>query len=88
METGSLPDKGMARDTPCPFSLQAGPKATGYTIKGFDDQGHISLTDNPVMYDSEKLECLFKTPSGKIEIIGAKLTDSGLPCLKEYESPL
>jgi thiosulfate reductase / polysulfide reductase chain A len=61
---------------------------TGFSMKDFDEKGFISLTDDPIMYDPKNLEGQFGTPSGKIEIISKKLTDAGLPSLKEYESPL
>lgn len=61
---------------------------TGFSMKDFDEKGFISLTDDPIMYDPKNLEGQFSTPSGKIEIISKKLTDAGLPSLKEYESPL
>jgi thiosulfate reductase/polysulfide reductase chain A len=61
---------------------------TGYTLEDFDKKGFIPLTDEPVMFDPEKLDGQFKTPSGKIEIISKKLDDAGLPSLKEYESPI
>ncbi|MBU0944327.1 MAG: molybdopterin-dependent oxidoreductase [Proteobacteria bacterium] len=61
---------------------------TGFSIEDFDEKGFISLTDDPIMYDPKNLEGKFATPSGKIEMISKKLTDAGLPSLKEYESPL
>ncbi len=61
---------------------------TGYTIEDFEEKGFISLTDKPIMYDRDKLDGQFKTPSGKIEIISKKLDDAGLPSLKPYESPI
>jgi len=60
---------------------------TGYSISDFDETGFVQFTDEPVMYDPKNLEGQFKTPSGKIEIISQKLTDAGLPSLKEYISP-
>ncbi len=60
---------------------------TGFSIEDFDEKGFVSLTDDPIMYDPKKLEGQFGTPSGKIELISKKLTDAGLPSLKEYESP-
>lgn len=61
---------------------------TGYSIKDFDDKGFVSLCTEPVMFDPKKLDGKFGTPSGKIEIISKKLSDAGLPSLKEYESPV
>jgi len=61
---------------------------TGYSVKDFEEKGFISLSDEVVMYDPEKLDGQFNTPSGKIEIISQKLDKAGLPSLKEYVSPL
>ena len=61
---------------------------TGFKIEDFDEKGFIPLTDKPIMYDRNKLEGKFKTPSGKIEFISQKLEEVGIPSLKPYESPL
>jgi len=60
---------------------------TGLTINDFDEKGFVELSQTPVMYDRDKLDGKFKTPSGKIEIISQKLTESGFPSWKPYESP-
>ncbi len=60
---------------------------TGVSLSDFDEKGFVSLTDKAIMYDPEKLDGQFKTPSGKIEIISTKLEEAGLPSLKEYVSP-
>lgn len=60
---------------------------TGLSIDDFDAKGFVPLTDKIIMYDRDKLEGQFKTPSGKIEIISEKLTKVGLESLKPYESP-
>jgi thiosulfate reductase/polysulfide reductase chain A len=60
---------------------------TGLSIEDFDAKGFVPLTDKVIMYDRDKLEGQFKTPSGKIEIISEKLTKAGLESLKPYESP-
>ncbi len=63
-------------------------KPTGFTIADFDEKGFIAPKSNePILYDRDKLDGQFGTPSGKLEIISQKLTDAGLPSLKEYESP-
>jgi thiosulfate reductase / polysulfide reductase chain A len=62
-------------------------EGTGHTIEDFAEKGFIPLTDKPVMYDPEKLDGQFKTPSGKIEIISEKLTKAGFESLKPYVSP-
>ncbi len=62
-------------------------KPTGFSIDDFKEKGFVSLTDDPVMFDRDKLDGQFKTPSGKIEIISKKLDDAGLPSLLAYESP-
>ncbi|UKL13628.1 molybdopterin-dependent oxidoreductase [Dissulfurimicrobium hydrothermale] len=61
---------------------------TGYKIEDFNEKGFIELSDKPVMYDREKLDDKFKTPSGKIEIVSGVLTEVGLPSLKPYKSPI
>ena len=60
---------------------------TGLSIEDFDAKGFVPLSDKVIMYDRDKLEGQFKTPSGKIEIISEKLTKAGLESLKPYESP-
>ena len=60
---------------------------TGFTSSDFDETGFVSLTDKTVMFDRDKLDGKFKTPSGKIEIVSQVLTDAGLPSLKPYQSP-
>jgi len=60
---------------------------TGFSIKDFEEKGFISLADETIMYDRNKLDGQFKTPSGKIEIISKKLDDAGLPSLNPYVSP-
>ncbi len=60
---------------------------TGFKIEDFDAKGFVPLTDKVLMYDRDKLDGQFKTPSGKIEIISKKLDDAGLPSLKPYVSP-
>ncbi|MCF6237935.1 MAG: thiosulfate reductase, partial [Candidatus Marinimicrobia bacterium] len=60
---------------------------TGYSIKDFEEKGFVELTSEPIMYDRKKLDKVFKTPSGKIEIISEKLEKAGYPSLKPYQSP-
>ncbi|MFH7319404.1 molybdopterin-dependent oxidoreductase [Desulfurivibrio sp. D14AmB] len=60
---------------------------TGFTPADFQAKGFVSLADKPVMYDRDQLEGKFKTPSGKIEMVCAKLSEAGLESLKPYESP-
>jgi thiosulfate reductase/polysulfide reductase chain A len=60
---------------------------TGFTLKDFDAKGFVSLADKPVMFDRNRLDGKFKTPSGKIEIVSALLAESGIESLKPYESP-
>lgn len=60
---------------------------TGLSIEDFDAKGFVALSDTAIMYDRDKLDGQFKTPSGKIEIISKKLDDAGLPSLKPYQSP-
>ncbi|MFP4396458.1 MAG: molybdopterin-dependent oxidoreductase [Desulfonatronovibrio sp.] len=58
-------------------------EGTGVDIKDFDATGLVSLTDKPVYFDRDNIK--FKTPSGKIEIISAKLEENGVESLKPYE---
>ncbi len=60
-------------------------EGTGVRIEDFFDTGIVNLSDKPLYPDREEL--IFKTPSGKIEIISKKLEDQGLPSLKPYEAP-
>ncbi len=60
---------------------------TGYTVNDFDKKGFISLTENPIPPQPDKLEGKFKTPTGKIEIISSVLTKAGLESLQPYETP-
>lgn len=60
---------------------------TGLSLDDFKEKGFVSLSDKPLMFDRDKLDGQFKTPSGKIEIISKKLTDAELPSLLKYESP-
>ncbi|WP_456388000.1 molybdopterin-dependent oxidoreductase [Desulfolithobacter sp.] len=63
-------------------------EGTGYTIEDFEEKGFIELTDKPLpLYDRDKLDGQFKTPSGRIEIISSKLEEAGLVSLKPYTSP-
>jgi thiosulfate reductase/polysulfide reductase chain A len=58
---------------------------TGVSIEDFEKTGIVSLASDP-LYKPVK-EGSFKTPSGKVQIIDAKLEADGLPSLKPYESP-
>jgi thiosulfate reductase/polysulfide reductase chain A len=60
-------------------------EGTGVSIEDFEKTGIVSLADEP-LYKPVK-EGSFKTPSGKIQIIDAKLEADGLPSLKPYEAP-
>jgi len=60
---------------------------TGYTMADFDEKGFVSLSAEPIFYDRDKLDGQFNTPSGKIELMSAKLDDAGLPSLKPFEDP-
>ncbi|BDQ33455.1 molybdopterin-containing oxidoreductase family protein [Pseudodesulfovibrio portus] len=58
---------------------------TGVSIEDFAKTGIVSLASEP-LYKPVK-EGSFKTPSGKIQVIDAKLEGDGLPSLKPYVSP-
>ena len=61
-------------------------EGTGITVEEIQEKGFITLADRPIWYDRAK-DLLFKTESGKIEIINKKWEEAGLPCLKPYEAP-
>jgi thiosulfate reductase/polysulfide reductase chain A len=63
------------------FQLQG----TGVAPEDFSATGMVNLADKPVYRDMDKLK--FKTPSGKLEIISAKLEKAGLPSLKPFQAP-
>jgi thiosulfate reductase/polysulfide reductase chain A len=60
-------------------------EGTGVSIEDFAKTGIVSLAADP-LYKPVK-EGSFKTPSGKVQIIDAKLEADGLPSLKPYEAP-
>ena len=63
------------------FQLQG----TGVAIDDFNATGMVNLTDKPIYRDMNTLK--FKTPSGKLEIISAKLEKAGLQSLKPFKAP-
>jgi len=60
-------------------------EGTGVSVDDFKASGIVSLASEP-FYQPVK-EGSFKTPSGKIQIVDAKLEGDGLPSLKPYVSP-
>ncbi|MFZ2444889.1 MAG: molybdopterin-dependent oxidoreductase [Syntrophobacteraceae bacterium] len=58
-------------------------EGTGVAIGDFDATGMVELAESPLYRQKEDLK--FKTPSGKIEIISAKLEAQGLASLKPYQ---
>ena len=63
------------------FQLQG----TGHTLADFEATGMVSLADKPV-YKPVK-EGVFKTASGKIQVIDPKLEKDGRPSLPPYQGP-
>ena len=63
------------------FQLQG----TGVAIGDFNATGMVNLADKPIYRDMDKLK--FKTPSGKLEIVSAKLEKAGLQSLKPFQAP-
>ncbi|OGR04964.1 MAG: thiosulfate reductase [Deltaproteobacteria bacterium RIFOXYD12_FULL_50_9] len=61
---------------------------TGLTIADFEQKGFVDLADKPVLLALDKLANIYKTPSGKIEMVSEKLTKEGIATLKPYASPL
>ncbi|HDQ39615.1 MAG TPA: thiosulfate reductase [Desulfonatronum sp.] len=60
-------------------------EGTGVTLEDFKAKGSVSLADKPKYFTPD--EFVFKTPSGKIELINQKWESQGLPSLKPYVSP-
>jgi len=58
---------------------------TGVSLDDFKAKGSVSLADKPKYFTPS--EYVFKTPSGKIEIVSQKWEKQGLPSLKPYASP-
>ncbi len=63
------------------FQLQG----TGVAIDDFNATGMVNLADKPIYRDMDKLK--FKTPSGKLEMVSAKLEKAGLQSLKPFQAP-
>ena len=63
------------------FQLQG----TGVAIDDFNATGMVNLADKPIYRDMDRLK--FKTPSGKLEIVSAKLEKAGLQSLKPFQAP-
>ncbi len=63
------------------FQLQG----TGVAIEDFNATGMINLADKPIYRDMDQLK--FKTPSGKLEMVSAKLEKAGLQSLKPFQAP-
>jgi thiosulfate reductase / polysulfide reductase chain A len=63
------------------FQLQG----TGVEIEDFNATGMVNLADKPIYRDMDKLK--FKTPSGKLEMVSAKLEKAGLQSLKPFQAP-
>lgn len=57
-------------------------EGTGVQPEDFEATGMVPLSDEPVYGDHNDL--VFKTPSGRIEIVSEKLTQSALPSLLPY----
>jgi thiosulfate reductase/polysulfide reductase chain A len=58
---------------------------TGYAIEDFEKTGMVTLGTGPLYREPD--EKTFKTPSGKIEVVCAKLEKDGVPSLAPYVSP-
>lgn len=57
-------------------------EGTGVAIADFDAKGFVELADKPTIKPLS-----FKTPSGKVEVLSAKLEKDGLKSLPPYVSP-
>jgi len=60
-------------------------EGTGFSIEDFAATGSVSLASDPVR--KPVTDKCFKTPSGKIQVIDAKLEGDGYPSLLPYKSP-
>jgi len=60
-------------------------EGTGVSMADFAAKGFVSLTDKPIYPDRDNL--VFKTPSGKLEIVARKWEENGQPSLKPFEAP-
>lgn len=61
-------------------------EGTGVSIQQIRDCGVLPMVDKSIMFDREN-GLKFDTPSGKIQIIDAKLEEAGLPSLAEFNPP-
>jgi len=61
-------------------------EGTGVSVTELEKKGFVELVDKPVWWDRMK-NLKFKTPSGKIEFVSARLEENGIPSLKPYERP-
>lgn len=57
-------------------------EGTGVSVADFDAKGFVELADKPTYKP-----VTFKTPSGKVEVLSAKLAKDGLESLPPYVSP-
>lgn len=61
-------------------------ESTGVSIEDFDETGLVYLGDKP-KYRDIQTDKIFKTSSGKVEIIDEKLESQGIPSLAPYAGP-
>ncbi|MBF0319648.1 MAG: molybdopterin-dependent oxidoreductase [Nitrospirae bacterium] len=61
-------------------------RGTGINIKDFDSTGIVTLSNGPVLCNSDEIK--FITQSGKVEIISMELQAMGHESLKPYVSPI
>ena len=58
-------------------------KDTGVKLADFDQKGFVVLSDKALWWDREK-DIKFKTPSGKIELVGTLMENAGFPSFPPY----
>jgi thiosulfate reductase/polysulfide reductase chain A len=60
-------------------------EGTGITTRDFDAKGMVSLAKDPIIWKRDDLT--FPTPSGKIELLSAKMKSQNFPSFAPYVSP-
>ncbi len=61
-------------------------EGTGVKIEDFEKSGQVALCKDAKIYSRDELK--FKTPSGKVEILSAKMAEREVPYFFAYESPV
>ncbi len=59
-------------------------EGSGFRLEDFDAAGFVAYTDKPILWDRAE-GLVFKTPSGKIELVSSLLEDAGYLSFPPYE---